>query len=68
MTTTRPKQTAGNNADLARVKKLFNKLVYKATLDEYNFAGREAARTYVGKFFNDEWRERRLAELFPAEG
>ena len=64
-TTFKTKQTAGNNADLARVKAYFHPKVYKTVMMAYDAEGREAAKAYVGLFFNDEARAEGLASLFP---
>lgn len=66
MTTTK-RQTAGNNAELARVKKHMNAAVYKATLAVYNDEGREAARAYLGRFFHEAAREGCLKAIFDGE-
>lgn len=58
------KHTAANTPALARVKKLFNPLIYKGTLDAYNAGGEAEAREYVGQFYNDECRAERVADLF----
>ena len=58
------KATAANTPALARVKKMFNAQVYKKALTAWNEQGEAAAREYIGTWFNDEYRERRLAELF----
>ena len=63
--TTTTKQTVRNNADLARVKDYFDAKVYKETLMAYNCEGREAAKAYVGQFFNAGYRAEGLASLFP---
>lgn len=67
MTKPTPRQTAGNNPALARVKAAMNAPTYKATMDVYNAEGREAARAYLGQFFNDEARERCLKAIFDGE-
>lgn len=62
MTTT--KQTAANNADLARIKKAMNGPIFKRASEIYNADGRDAAMAYMGQFFNDESRDGVLSELF----
>jgi hypothetical protein len=44
------KQTAANNAFLAKVKKGFNAPTYKLTLELANTKGEQAAREYVQSF------------------
>ena len=63
--TTTTKQTAGNNADLARIKAEFHPKIYKKVIMAYDAEGREAAMAYVGQFFNDGYRAEGLAKLFP---
>jgi hypothetical protein len=66
MTTTK-RQTAGNNKSLASVKRHMNAKIYKRVADLYNAEGRDAARAWLGQFFNDAARERCLGSIFDAE-
>ena len=62
------KQTAANNATLARVKSAMNAYIFSRFSQAYNNLGPAEARRYLGKFFNDEAREERLAHFFGASG
>jgi hypothetical protein len=66
MTTTK-RQTARNNADLARVKRYMNAPIFRRTAELYNAEGREAARAWLGRFFNDDFREGCLRAIFDGE-
>jgi hypothetical protein len=66
MTATK-RQTAGNNRSLASVKRHMNGEIFRRVADLYNAEGRDAARAYLGAYFNDEARERCLKSIFDAE-
>jgi hypothetical protein len=68
MTTATPRQTAGNNATLARVKQAMNGPTYREVLAAYNADGRDAARAVLSRCFNEaEAGRARLAEIFDGE-
>lgn len=65
MATKTRKLTAANCPALARIKRLMNAPIYRECLALANGeGGLDAARAYMGRWFNDEYRERRLAEMF----
>lgn len=67
-TTRKPKQTAANNATLARVKKMMNAKVYAVVLEAYNAGGRDEARETLSLYFNEEESGRSaLASIFDGE-
>jgi hypothetical protein len=51
MTTTIRKQTAGNNAFLAKVKRAMNAPIFREASRLANAEGEAAARAYVQRFF-----------------
>lgn len=61
--TTATKQTAANNAILANIKKQMNGPIFKKASEMMNNGGEAACRAYMGQFFNDEARERVLANF-----
>jgi hypothetical protein len=63
-TARKPKQTAGNNADLARIRKAMNTPIFRRASEVYNADGRDAAKAYLGQFFNEGARPRCIAGLF----
>jgi len=58
------KQTAGNNLVLANIKRQMNHKIYARALEIMNTSGEDELRRYMGQFFNDEYREESLRELF----
>lgn len=57
------KQTAANNKFLANVKKAMNGKIYSAVLFRLNTYGQAAAEEYLGGYYREEVREKRIAEL-----
>jgi len=64
MTTTATKQTAENNAVIARVEGEMNLAIAREFARLWTERGERAARAYLGGFFSDAARKRRVASFF----
>jgi hypothetical protein len=53
MTNATAKQTAANNAFLAKIKRIFNAKMFKRASEILNADGEDAARAFIATFYRD---------------